>query len=273
MPMVKATSLLVCFSLFVPACTKYGQTTNFGPPREVARRLVGAPMVETVSASNISGGFDATSVHGRRGGYSTGGFSGGAATVTRTHCVQQAQIDYTQQVHTSPEVRGRGWDIAGAITLGLVGLIVYAGAKSNYNYAVDTWNSDNEFHLRDPGFFPPPGPYPSEPTGAYATGAVISLSGLALLVYSYAVLPKGPAPQPTTTERQFTETQYVESTGCASPGAPQPYPQGGYPQGGYLQGGYPQGGYPQGGYPQGGYPQGGYPQGGYPPYPPPAPGQ
>lgn len=244
--MVKAISLLVSVSLFVPACTKYGTTTNFGPPREVARRLVGAPMVETVSASNISGGFDATSVHGRRSGYTTGGFSGGSATVTRTHCVQQAQIDYVQPVQTSPEIRGRGWDIAGAIALGIIGLGIYSGAKSGYNWDVDSWNSDNEFYLRDPGFFPHPGPYPTEPTGTYAAGAIVSLSGLALLIYSFAALPKGPAPQPTTTERQFTETQYVESTGCALPGGYQQPAQPNYPPSNYP----PPGNYPP---PSGGY--------------------
>lgn len=225
-----ATIGVSCFAVLcltqLGACTRYGTTQSYGPPREVGRVLVGAPMVETVTASSMSAGFAGTSVRGAHGTrHGAGVLSGDSGTVSRTQCVQQAQIDLVQTVDTTPVVHGRAWDVTGAVVLGLVGLSVYGAARSSYNFDVDSWQSKNEFYQRDPNFFPHPGAYPSEPTGTYAFAGGLALGGAALLVYSFAMLPKGPPPAPTRGERRWTETQYVPATGCGLVPADQPQAQ------------------------------------------------
>src|SRR5258706_12682327 len=96
-------------------CTHWTTTPSYGPPAEVARRLLGSPQVEETESSNLSAGFSTvgesyTSRH-YRGGYETGGLSGSHDSSKRTHCVQQAQIDYVQSVDSTPELEHRPCDV------------------------------------------------------------------------------------------------------------------------------------------------------------------
>jgi hypothetical protein len=189
---------------FVTGCTHWETRQSFGPRQEVARRLVGSPQVEEVTTSALSAGFSGGTGANMAGGtMATGGLSGQSGTVKRTHCVQQAQVDYVQQVDFTPHLKGRGMDIAGSIILGVIGLAIVSAASSSYQ-------SDLDFYNRDPDFFSKP----SQPIGGYAVGGGMMVGGAAWLIYSLNSLPKGPAPVTPPQQRAFTETTYVEAQGC-----------------------------------------------------------
>ncbi len=179
----------------------------YGQQTEVARRLLGAPQVETTSSAEQSASFGTfgESWHGRHhgGGYQLGDLSGSEGSSTRTHCVQQAQIDYVQPVDYVTHSEHRSFDVAGSVMLGLAGLAVVAIASSQYNNA-------QSFYEMDPSFFAKP----SEPTTAYGIGGSAIVGAGVWLAYSLTQLPKGAAPSQPSTTRSWTETTYVEATGC-----------------------------------------------------------
>jgi hypothetical protein len=188
-------------------CTHWTTTQTYGPPTEVARRLLGSPQVEETESSNLSAGFSTvgesyTSRH-YHGGYETGGLSGSHDSSKRTHCVQQAQVDYVQSVESTPELEHRAYDVAGSIVVGIAGIGILGAANAQYNSA-------EQFYEMDPSFFAKP----STPTMAYAIGGAALVGAGAWLVYSLTSLPKGPKPDASSSKRAWTETTYVEASGC-----------------------------------------------------------
>lgn len=212
-------------TLLAGACTHHSTATTYGMPQEVARRLVGQPMVETRTASSVDGGYAESTWHGRRSSHTVGEYGEASSSVTRTHCVQAAEIDYVQAVNTDPVIVGRMWDVTAGVAILLAGATVYGAGRasfsrsmSDYDWDVDSWNRDNEWHRSDPDFFPHPGPYPvrpSEPGGTYALAAGIAITGAAYLAYTLLSSPRGTPAPPTRGEQRYTRTEYVEATGCA----------------------------------------------------------
>jgi hypothetical protein len=188
-------------------CTQWTTVATYGDPTEVGRRLVGAPQVEESSSSQVEGGFGTfgESVHGRHhdAGFQVGSMSGSHESVRRTHCVQQAQIDYVQPVTYEAQVSRRAIDVGGAITLAVAGIALAGVAAAIYN-------SQESVYETDPSFFAKP----ASPAWAYGVGGAAIAGAAAWLVYSFAALPKGPAPVTPPTRRAWTETTYVEGTGC-----------------------------------------------------------
>lgn len=188
-------------------CTRWAVTPVYGQQKEVGRRLLGSPQVEDVSSSNASAGFSTFGEsYGNRhynSGYQVGGLAGSTDSAHRTHCVQQAEIDYTQPVEYESHVAGRPLDVAGAIALGVAGLVIVSIAHSQYGNA-------EQFYEMDPSFFAKP----SQPTLAYGVGGAAMAGAGIWLAYSMGSLPKGPAPVTPPTVRSWTETAYVEATGC-----------------------------------------------------------
>lgn len=195
---------LFALTAFVSGCTHWETRQSFGPRQEVARRLMGSPQVEEVTSSAVSAGFSGGTGQNMAGGtMASGGLAGQSGTVKRTHCVQQAQVDYVQQVDFTSHMTGRGLDIAGSIIVGLIGLSIVTAASNNYD-------NDLDFYNRDPSFFDKP----STPVGAYAFGGGMLVGGGAWLIYSLTSLPKGPAPIQPPQQRAFSETTFVEAQGC-----------------------------------------------------------
>lgn len=224
MPYASRTTATTLAALTLGACAHYETATTYGMSQETARRLVGSPMLETTSETSVEGGFETATWHGRRRDHTVGGFGADRTTVTRTHCVQAAEIDYVQPVETSPVVVGRDLDVAGGIGLVLAGAVVYGTARlvhasdmDGYDIDVHTWNDQNGLYQMNPGFFPNPGPYPTapgEPRGAYMAAAGVAIAGAAYLVYALASKPRGAPKPPAQGERRYTTTEYVEATGC-----------------------------------------------------------
>lgn len=205
------SSILVTAAL-LSGCTKWGTTVAYGPKYEVERRLLGSPSIATTSSASLSAGF--AGVRGR--GVAVAGLEAGADSMSRTHCVQQAEITYEQPVEYQPVVRGRTNDVAAAVGLGFVGLgFIVAGLIRSSNTSV----------------FEPGDPFYEEPaSGAplYAIGGVLAGGGVGILAYSFGSLPKGPRPAPTQTKRSWVQQELVEASGCGLPGdvaQPQPQPQ------------------------------------------------
>jgi len=180
-------------------CTHWAPSPVFGQRQEVGRRLVGAPQVEEVTSSSMEAGF--SGVQGRH--VFAGGIEGSGGSVKRTHCVQQAEIEYTQDVDLVPEIQHRTYDVAGSVMLGLTGLAIVAMASAKYN-------SDQSFYQMDPNFFAAP----STPVGAYAVGGGMIAGGAGWLIYSLTQLPKGGRPAVEHQRKNWTETTYVEASGC-----------------------------------------------------------
>jgi hypothetical protein len=181
----------IALLVFAVGCTHWAPSPVFGQRQEVGRRLVGAPQVEEVIEGGLSG------AHGRHF------FAAGVEGTKRTHCVQQAEIEYTQDVELIPEVQHRPVDVAGSVMLGLAGVAIVAMASAKYN-------SDESFYQMDPSFFAAP----STPVGAYAVGGGMIAGGAGWLIYSLTQLPKGGRPAVEHQRRDWTETSYVEATGC-----------------------------------------------------------
>lgn len=183
-------------------CTKWGTTTVYGPRHEVGRQLLGSPSIATTKSSSLSAGFA-----GARGnGIALAGLEGNADSISRTHCVQQADITYEQPVEFQPVVTGRVNDGAGAVVLGVVGLSVMIVAKIR---------STTIFEPGDPLYEPPPSPTPG-----YVVGGAMIGAGVGLLAYSFGSLPKGPRPAVQASTKRWTQTELVESSGCGLPGDP-----------------------------------------------------
>lgn len=200
MTTVRITAV-VTMTMTLGACTRWSvdnATPTLGPPIEVSRRLVGSPMVEErteIAVGGVAGG-------ARTNNAAVGAVSGGAASVKRTHCVQQAQVDYSQDVELTASTRGRGVDLGIGIPVAAVGLLVASSAYSTYQ------NDTADFQA---GFI---SSRPVEPTGSYIGGSVMAVAGGALILYSVLFLPKGPRPVIPTQKKTWSETIYVEAQGC-----------------------------------------------------------
>lgn len=179
------------------ACTHWDvreTTSTLGPRQEVARRLVGSPMVEERTETVIGG------VAGGAAGSNAavGGVAGGAASVKRTHCVQQAQVDYAQDIELTAGTSGRGIDLGIGIPVAALGLLVAASAyRQQQDY-------ENGITLE----------MPDDPTKFYVGGGAMAVAGGALIIYSLAFLPSGPRPTIAPQKKTWTETTYVEAQGC-----------------------------------------------------------
>lgn len=192
------------------ACTHWGTTTTFGQRRELGRRLLGAPQIAQTSSSSMSAGFagaSATSYDGRRTG-TVAGLDASSGSMTRTHCIQEAEIDYEQPYTLVAQPEGRTLDVAGGVALGFLGLGVMVAAQQR---------SSTIFEPGDPLYEEPPSSTP----GMLLGGAML-VGGIGTIWYSYSHLPKGPAPAPRTQVRRWTATEFVEATGCGLVPADQP---------------------------------------------------
>lgn len=209
---MRTTSSILVTAALLSGCTKWGTTVAYGPKYEVERRLLGSPSLATTSSSSLSAGFA-----GARGRHvAVAGLEAGTDSISRTHCVQQAEITYEQPVQYQPVVTGRTNDVAAAVGLGFVGLgFIVAGLIRSSNTSV----------------FEPGDPFYEEPaSGAplYAIGGILAGGGVGILAYSFGSLPKGPRPAPTETKRAWVQQELVEASGCGLPGdvaQPQPMPQ------------------------------------------------
>lgn len=196
--------LVVTVVATLGACTRWSvdePTSTAGPRREVARRLVGAPMVEERTHTSVGGVAGGTS----DGNSAAGGLAASHASVKRTHCVQQAQIDYAQDIELTAQTTGRGIDLGISIPVTALGLLVASTAYSQQQDFDRGLTTDR----------------PADPTASYITGGAMAVAGGAWLIYSLAVLPKGPRPTIAPTKKEWTETTYVEAEGCGLvPGDP-----------------------------------------------------
>ncbi|NVB84437.1 MAG: SHOCT domain-containing protein [Kofleriaceae bacterium] len=205
-----SSSILVTAAL-LSGCTKWGTTAVYGPKYEVERRLLGSPSLATTKSSSLSAGFAGA----RGGGVAIAGLEGATDSLSRTHCVQQAEITYEQPIEFQPVETGRTGDVAASVALGFVGLgFVVAGL----------------IRSSDDSVFQPGDPYYKEPaSGAplYAIGGLMVGGGIGIAAYSFGALPKGPKPAPTQSKRAWVQQELVEATGCGLPGdvAQQPQPQ------------------------------------------------
>lgn len=193
---MRTTSPLLALAALVSGCTHWGTQPVYGSSREVERRLLGEPSLATTSSSSLSAGF--AGVHGRR--VTLAGLDAGSESITRTHCVQEAEIRYEQPYELHPVPVGRVNDVAGGVLLGFLGLGVVIAAKVR---------SHTIFEPGDPLYEPPPSPGPG-----YAIGGAMIAGGVGLVAYSFGSLPKGAPPAVQSAKREWTETRLVEATGC-----------------------------------------------------------
>lgn len=194
--------MVLALAAAAPGCTHWGTTAVYGPRREVARRLLGAPQIAQTSTASMSAGFagaSATSYDGRRSG-AVAGLDASSGTLTRTHCIQEAEIDYEQPFQLVGKVEGRPLDVGGGVLLGFLGLGIMVGSDVR---------SHTIFEPGDPLYEEPPSATP----GLLLGGAMV-VGGLAEIIYSYKKLPKGPPPAARDQLRTWTSTELVEATGC-----------------------------------------------------------
>lgn len=195
-----SVSLSLCL---LAGCARWGSRTVDGPAQEVARRQLGAPQVAVTTDSEVEAGFGVVNQTDGRGTSATvGGLAGSSGSMTRTHCIQQVEIDYTQSYELHPEVEGRAFDMLGGVTLGIIGLGVMGVAKMRAEH-------DSVFEKGDPFYEEPP-----DPTTGYLVGGALIAGGVAWMLYSHASLPSGPPPAVQQSRRAWTETRFVEATGC-----------------------------------------------------------
>lgn len=195
-----SVSLLLCLLI---GCARWGSRDVDGPAQEVGRRALGAPHVAVTTEASVEAGFGAVSQTDGAGTSATvAGLAGSSGSMTRTHCLQQVEIDYTRWVEIHPEVEGRAYDMLGGVTLGVIGLGVMGVAKMRASH-------DSVFEPGDPFYEEPP-----DPTTAYMVGGALIAGGLAWMLYSNAALPAGPRPAVQHARRAWTETRLVEATGC-----------------------------------------------------------
>ena len=198
---MRTLSCLLAATTFI-GCTKWGTNTVYGPRREVDRQMLGSPSVATTKSSSLSAGFA-----GAQGnGVAIAGLSGSTDSISRTHCVQQAEITYEQPYELQPVPTGRINDVAGGVALGFLGLGVMVAAKVR---------SHTIFEPGDPLYEPPP-----SPTGGYLIGGAMLGAGVGLIAYSFGSLPKGPKPAVQASTKRWSQVEMVEATGCGLPGDP-----------------------------------------------------
>jgi len=116
---------VVAAAILLGGCTTWSTETVYGPKQELERHLLGSPAIEESSSSSLSGGFthdSSTDTQRYRGGHyrdssSVGSFGGDSSSTKLTHCVQQAEIHYSQPYEVVPVKSGRLLDVAGSIGL------------------------------------------------------------------------------------------------------------------------------------------------------------
>src|ERR1041385_5060157 len=190
---------LLTSAALLSGCTHWGTQPVYGPKREVGRQLLGEPSLATTSSSALSAGF--AGAHGN--GVGVAGLEAGTDSISRTHCVQQAEVSYEQPIQYVPVAKGRVNDVAGAVVLGFIGLGVMVAASVS---------SQTVFEPGDPLYEPPPSPVPG-----YLIGGGMVAGGVALLAYSFGKLPKGPKPEVQESKRDWVQNELVEATGCQMP--------------------------------------------------------
>jgi hypothetical protein len=184
-------SKVVLVGVALAGCTRWSSTNVYGPQREVGRQLLGSPGVAETKSSSLSAGFAGSA----RGGSAVAGLGAESESVTLKHCVQKAELTFQQPYQVRPELRGRGWDIAGAVVLGLVGLGgIQSGVQENHDQFED-----------------------ESGTTSIVLGSAFIAAGVGLLAYSYGVVPSR-EPAPTEQSRTWMETRLVEASGCGLPG-------------------------------------------------------
>ena len=191
--------------MVVGGCTRWDTTkttSTAGPRQEVGRRLVGSPMLEETTQSSLVAGGGGAVAGGGGAGFAVGGVAAGHTTVKRRHCVQRAEIDYTQRIDHEATRRGRGIDLGISIPMAAIGLLVVAGANSSYQGSQDSYNSGLISQSPDP------------PTTAFVVGGALAAIGSAWLIYSVGFLPNGPRPEVPPETKTWTESMYVEAEGC-----------------------------------------------------------
>ncbi|MCE9580118.1 MAG: SHOCT domain-containing protein [Deltaproteobacteria bacterium] len=205
-PDIRARLRSVALLALVPACTHWNSNTVYGQRREVRRQLIGAPQIAESTTASMSAGLVGGSVSDGSGTSILGGLSASGGTLKRTHCVQQAQLDFVQpyQIVSTPSSRTLDW--IGSITIGVIGLSVVGNARSS--------------QALDP-YAPGPQQRPN-PTGEYLLGGAMIAGAIGWMAYSYARLPHQPAPPTQSLDRRWSETQFVEVTGCGLPGTTAP---------------------------------------------------
>ena len=192
-------------ALALVGCTRWDTTntaSTLGAPQKVGQRLVGSPMIEETTESALVAGAGGAAAGNGHGGFAVGGLAAGHTTVKRTHCVQRAEIDYTQRIDLTATRTGRGLDLGLSIPMAALGLLVVTGANSSYQGSIDNYNS---------GFTSQP---PETPTAAFAVGGALAVAGAAWLIYSVGFLPNGPRPEIPSQTKTWTETAFVEAEGC-----------------------------------------------------------
>ncbi|MEZ4403015.1 MAG: hypothetical protein R3B06_23535 [Kofleriaceae bacterium] len=167
---------------------------------ELARRLVGVPQVEQTTTSSVSAGMSVAGARRGPGGVAVGGLSGRSGTVTRTHCVQPAEIDYVQDVAYTPELKGRTPDLIGGGFLVVLGVSLLASRHDDYVRERDLYRQA-PLDLVEP----------SAPIGSYLVNAAIAAGGAALGIRAWRASGR---PAPRTEQRRWTETTFVEASGC-----------------------------------------------------------
>jgi hypothetical protein len=210
----RAIGLITSVALIGAAgCTHWNSRTTYAPPQELTRRLVGAPQVAETTSASLSAGLAGSSANGATGTSILGGLSANAGSLKRTHCVQEAQIDFVQPYEVAPVASTRAWDWVGAITIGVIGLSVVNQARAN---AAD----DRYYGGRQQSY-----------TGTYVFGGALIAGGIGWIGYSQTRLPHQPAPPVQHLEKRWTESRFVETTGCglvpsdvAKPSSPGPAP-------------------------------------------------
>jgi putative oligomerization/nucleic acid binding protein len=200
--MKRATVAMVLALVGLAGCTTWGTTNVYGPKHEIGRQMLGSPAIAETKSSSLNAGFSGASGNG----VAVAGLAGSTDSLKLTHCVQQAEIQYEQPFEVHPKTVHRGYDIAGAVTLGLIGLIVVGSTSAS---------QDTFWQPGDPYYEPPP-----DPTAGYVAGGALIGAGAGLLIYSFAKLPKQPRPAVQQSRREWVETRLVESTGCVLPGVP-----------------------------------------------------
>lgn len=176
----------------LPGCTRWSPTNVYGPPREVGRQLLGSPGVAESRSASLNAGFAGAA----RGGTAVGGLGANTESITLKHCVQKAEVSFDQPYEVRPELRGRGFDVVGAVVLGLIGA---GGIDAGVRDANDGYDD-------------------SSGTTNIVLGSAFVAAGVGLLVYSFGIVP-GREPAPLRDQhRTWTEPRLVEATGCGMPG-------------------------------------------------------
>lgn len=173
-------------------CTRWSPNNVYGPPREVGRQLLGSPGIAESRSASLNAGFAGSA----RGGTAVGGLGAATESITLKHCVQKADVSFEQPYEVRPELRGRGFDIAGAVVLGLIGA---AGLQSG-------------FHDNSDGYDETSG------TQSIVLGSAFIAAGVGLIAYSYGIVPRREPAIVPNQRRQWVEQRLVEASGCGLPG-------------------------------------------------------